>query len=114
MKEVGVNKFVKRELERCRVGLPYWDNDTTEIIIPYGDTAINDDTHEIVIKNYIINEPANFTLSYDWNNGTVPPETNMQVKFVDTKGKMTKVDGIGITTNVRWSGWLPNKGFEVI
>ena len=112
-----MNKFVKKELEKCKVKLPEWNDDTTQIVIPlYSENEdINSKSEYIInIKNYIINEPPNFTLSYDWNSGTVPPETSMKVKYVDYKGKMTKIDGIGTTTNVHWSGWLPNKSFEVV
>ena len=112
-----MNKFVKKELEKCRIGLPTWDDNTTQLVIPLhsDDGELNTKSEYIIqIKNYIINEPPNFTLSMDWNLGTVPPETQMKVKYVDNKGKMTKVDGVGLTTNIHWSGWLPNKSFEVI
>ncbi len=112
-----MNKFVKQELEKCKVSLPLWDETTTQLVIPlYSDDNMTNVEPEylIQIKNYIVNEPPNFTLSIDWNLGTTPPETQMRVKYVDTKGKMTKVDGVGVTTNTHWSGWLPNKSFEVI
>lgn len=111
-----MNKFVKQQLERCRISLPSWNEDTTQLIIPkYLTQQINSSNEfTIEIKNYILNEPPNFTLSHDWNNDTVPPETHMYVVYVDTKGKMTKVQGRGVTTNIPWVGWLPNKSFEVI
>lgn len=112
-----MNKFVKEQLQKCKVPLPPWDNDTTQLIIPLHITyAESELTNEVVIdiKNYIITEPPNFTLSHDWNNDTVPPEHQMKVKYVDTRGKMTKVSGRGITTNIPWEGWLPNKSFEVV
>lgn len=111
-----MNKFVKKELQKCRLSLPKWDNDTTQLVIPLhnSQSELSDTIVEITIKNYIINEPPNFTLSTDWNGGTTPPENQMRVRYIDTKGKMTKVSGVGINTNIHWEWWLPNKSFEVL
>lgn len=111
-----MNKFIKQQLEKCRVPLCSWDDTTMQLLIPrYSTEQINSAAEfTIEIKNYIINEPPGFTLSADWNNCTVPPERTMKVQFVDTKGRMTKISGVGVTTNIYWSGWLPNKGFEVV
>ena len=77
-----MNKFVVKELQKCRVPLPKWDNDTTQLVIPLHSSesdAMSDGIFDISIKNYIIHEPPNFTLSIDWNMGTVPPESKMRV-----------------------------------
>ena len=111
-----MNKFVERELNRCRVNLPEWNSDTTHLVIPFGIELPSQDGNKeyvISIKNYILHEPPNFTLSENWNHGTVPPEQFMTVKFVDKRGKLTKVSGVGNRTGIEWSGWLPDKGFEV-
>ena len=97
--------------------MPEWDSDTTTLIIPYKDNLLipnNNDKIKIEIKRYILIEPDTFTLSKDWNNGTIPPEKYMWVNYVDRRGKMLKVSGTGETTNIFWEGWLPEKGFEVI
>lgn len=112
-----MNPFIKKQLQKCRTPLPEWDDSTTQLVIPLHTTYTeNSQKSEVMIniQQYIINEPPNFTLSHDWNNDTVPPETQMKVKYVSTRGKMTKVSGRGITTNIPWEGWLPNKSFEVL
>ena len=111
-----MNKIVQEQLSKCKTPLPNWNNSTTEMVV-----GVNSPTTvlsvgsklKIKIANYIINEPPNFTLSTNWNCGTVPPETVMEVSVIDTLGKMVRVDGVGVTTNKTWSGWLPRKGFEI-
>ena len=114
-----MNKFIKEQLNKCNIELPSWDESTTQLIIPSYSEHIdrgykNNPEYDIYIQNYVIMEPPDFTLSHQWNNDTVPPENKMHVKIVDTRGKMTKVAGRGITTNIPWEGWLPNKSFNVI
>ena len=111
-----MNKFVKQQLMNCNVELPYWDDNTLSIYIQkrtYKNISC-DKVYNIKIKNYILEEPSDFTLSIDWNKGTKPPEENMLVKFIDTKGKMKLVNGVGKTTGIMWEGWLPEKGFKVV
>lgn len=69
--------------------------------------------YNVEVANYIINEPPNFTLSCNWNNGTVPPETNLNIQVLDIQGNMIKVDAIGVSTNKVWEGWLPKKSIVV-
>lgn len=111
-----MNKFIKEQLKNCRVNLPYWDDKTTELFIPKNQQHMTtpDARCEIKIKPYVINEPDNFTLSIDWNNGTTPPEEYMVVKLIDNKGKMTRVQGIGKNTGIMWEGWLPEKCFRLM
>lgn len=115
-----MNKFVKQQLAKCRVVLPPYDDNTTHMVIPFKTNTIptqtinTSDKFTIEIKDYIINEPSNFTLSSNWNGGTRPPEHNMIVRYVETRGKMVLVEGTGINTNIYWKGWLPQKGFDVI
>ena len=109
-----MNKFIQEQLKQCNVPITPWDNDTTQIVIPLNVQV--DDSHNmlkrIYIKNYILNEPSNFTLSHDWNNDTLPPENRMWVKVIETRGKMIKVEGKGLTSEIPWTGWLPQAGFE--
>lgn len=112
-----MNKFIKEQLNKCRVKLPEWNDNTTEIIISNNNESsvvVNSGTIHIMIENYIINEPNTFTLSKDWNNNTVPPEHEMFVEILDKRGKMTRVKGVGINSNTPWEGWLPEKGFRII
>lgn len=115
-----MNKFIKQQLNKCRTILPHWDDDTTHMIIECKNNSISGESlntnkeYIIEIKDYIIHEPENFTLSSNWNSGTVPPEKTMRIKYLRVMGKMIQVQGVGITTNIYWTGWLPQKGFEVI
>lgn len=115
-----MNERIKKQLEKCRVQLPPYTDSTTYFIIPGNSQVKTAQTNVeaskkyiIEIKDYIIHEPETFTLSSNWNHGTKPPEYIMSVKYVDSRGKMIMVEGTGVTTNVYWKGWLPQKGFEV-
>lgn len=112
-----MNKFIKEQLKKCRIVLPDWDDNTTEMIISTKQqkSVINQSGNlHISIENYIINEPATFTLSSNWNGGTKPPENEMIIKIINQTGKMYKVSGTGISTNIYWEGWLPEKGFKIV
>ena len=112
-----MNKFIEKELMKCRVPLDSWSSTTLHLTVPLEGKVKQSLTKSQVtidIKKYIINEPPNFTLSATWNKGTVPPERNMIVDIVDNRGKMIKVEGKGVTTGISWSGWLPQKGFEIL
>lgn len=121
MKEPVMNKFIRQQLKKCRLPLPEWDDKTTTLVIPMNTsgtsvyTSNSNKNFEIQIKDYIINEPRNFTLSSNWNNGTKPPEhVLINVNYISTVGKMSKIGGTGKTTGIYWEGWLPEKGFEII
>lgn len=112
-----MNKFIKEQLLKCKVKLPDWNDRTTELVINSSHNAVTRDVHSgsfsIRIKNYIINEPSNFTLSSNWNGGTKPPEENMVVDILEKRGKMYKVKGVGVSSQITWEGWLPEKGFTI-
>ena len=112
-----MNKFIKEQLNKCTITLPEWDDNTTELVISNKPVStvknISGNLH-IYIENYIINEPATFTLSSNWNGGTKPPENEMVVNVINQSGKMYKVSGEGLTTKTHWEGWLPQKGFRVL
>lgn len=112
-----MNKFIKEQLKKCKTKLPDWNDNTTELFISikskHSDINQSGNLH-IKIENYIINEPSTFTLSSNWNGGTKPPENEMIVEIINKAGKMYKVKGFGINTNINWEGWLPEKGFEIL
>lgn len=112
-----MNRFIKEQLDKCRVQLPKYDDSTTHLYIPR-DTPVEEiqekKPEKIYIMGYVINEPPSFNLSEQWNNNTVPPENVMEVTVIETRGKMIKVKGKGVTTGEEWCGWLPQKGFKYI
>lgn len=103
-----MNKFIKKELDK--LGIIY-DDTTLQLNIPANSLKRTANTKytQISLPDYIIHEPQGFTLSYDWNHGTTPPEKRMKVKFLNKRGKMVEIDGFGYITNVPWHGWLPEK-----
>lgn len=119
-----MNKFVKQELEKLNDILPYWDENTTHLVISnrsgvayYRDKEYSikaGNRFTIKIENYIINQPPNFLLAENWNGGTVPPEEILDVEVIQIMGKMTKVKAVGKCTRISWEGWLPNKSFKIV
>lgn len=115
-----MNNFTLRELEKIEHLLPInWRNSTHFVISPISGVYTNHthkigDKFTIKLENYIINQPPNFSLSENWNHGTVPPEEILDIEIIDIMGKMTKVKAVGKCTNIAWEGWLPNKGFKII
>lgn len=116
-----MNKIIKEQLHKCRIAnIPSFDDNTTNLII----TKLNANTqqldwqeqhcYEITIENYIIYEPPNFTLSSNWNNGTKPDDTQLNVFVKKIMGKMINVDACGVNTKTSWSGWLPKGGCKLI
>ena len=64
-----MNKFIKKELEKCRIKLPEYNDDTTYLFIPRNEDVKNLEELKInhfylfEVADYIINEPPTFTLS---------------------------------------------------
>lgn len=113
-----INKFTLRELEKIQHLLPTNWRETTHFNVGCVDnipkSSINvGDKFTIKIENYIINQPENFSLSENWNHGTVPPEEILDIEVLQLMGKMTKVKAVGKCTRIAWEGWLPNKSFKI-
>ena len=115
-----MNKFTKRELQKLEnLITDEWDDTTTHFVISRDVNSANPskfnagDEFTIRLESYIINQPPNFTLSENWNNGTVPPEEILDVTVIQVMGKMIKVRAVGKCTRIFWEGWLPSKGFKI-
>lgn len=115
-----MNKFTARELNKIKETIPIeFDDTTTHIIIPCVENRkVNTynigDKFSIRLESYIRNQPPNFTLAENWNQGTVPPEDYLDITIVKTAGKMIGVKAIGKNSGEKWEGWLPSKGFMVL
>lgn len=112
-----MNKEIKLELNKCKIAnIPEYDEDTLEITILKHNSLdiIENHYYTINIDDYIINEPDNFTLSSNWNNGTKPPENTVRAKIEKIMGKMIKVNCIGVNSGKVWSGWLPRKSVDIV
>lgn len=112
-----INKFTLQELEKIEDLLPNnWIKSTHFIIESINNRKSSIEVGNkftIKIENYIINQPPNFSLSENWNGGTVPPEEILDIEIIQVMGKMTKVKAVGKCTKIQWEGWLPNKSFKI-
>lgn len=119
-----MNKIIKRELEKVRVELPDYDDNTTSIFIPKSvkNDIVIGSNYLIKVKSYIINEPPGFTLSTNWNNGVTPKEQFLSGTLVNVMGKMYQFNCNGynfstkeIIDSSKYIGlWLPKESFEVV
>lgn len=111
-----MNKDLLNELQKCKVAtIPNIEEENEIIINKYNNIdLIKGFYYNIKIEDYIINEPADFTLSSNWNRGTKPPENILSIKVEDIQGKMIKVDAIGKESKKIWQGWLPKKAIKIL
>lgn len=121
-----MNPIIKRELANCRVAeIPNFEEDTVDLFIPKstGNRASIYQVHKcylVELEDYILNPPPDFTLSSNWNKGTIPPSKYMKVEIAQVMGKMIRIVGCGydiITRtdmNTVWEGWVPQKGMKLL
>ena len=119
-----MNEVVKAELEKIRVPMSDYDDNTTFIRIPKqgNNELIINRSYIIKVQDYIVNEPAGFTLSSNWNKG-VKPETNyLFVQVLNKLGTMMQFNAWGYDIrfgntieNMFYEGlWLPIESIEII
>ena len=124
-----MNPVIKRELEKVRIPLPEYDDNTTLITILRKTIEDQVKTFPIVVSNcyliqladYVLNEPPNFTLSANWNGGVVPKSKYLKVQITKVMGKMIQVDGSGFdmltqadTSDAYIGLWLPLASIGVV
>lgn len=116
-----MDKIIKEQLNKCKVAnIPFFDDNTTEIIIQRGDNAIIKDDlilnhyYKIEVEDYIIKPYDGFNLASNWNNGVVPKDKVMNCEITQIMGKMIRVEAVGVNTNNSWSGWLPRKSIHIL
>ena len=119
-----MNKKIKEQLDKCNVILPFYDNNTLELLIPKGSSfkqllLFSDELeigkeYIIRVERYITNPPEGFDLHINWNSGSIPTDSLMNIKVDQIMGKMVKVSAIGINDNKFWSGWLPKKSINIV
>lgn len=124
-----MNPVVKRELEKVRIPLPDYDDNTTLITILRKTAEEQVKTFPIIVGNcyliqladYVLNEPPNFTLSANWNSGVVPKSKYMKIQITKVMGKMIQIDGSGydvlnqVDLNDAYIGlWLPLASIGVV
>lgn len=119
-----MNNLIKDQLKDCKHALlPYWDDDTTEIVIRKGDIKreLKFDVglyFQIEIPDSLVHPTEESTLAKNWNGNTTPPSTIFNCVVQQVMGKMVKVDGVGViggvATNLRWNGWLPIGSVKIL
>lgn len=115
-----MNKFIKEQLDKCRIQLPEYDDNTTHLLINRNQDIVAIENLQVggnylfELADYVINEPPSFTLSSNWNKGTKPPEKVVMCSVQEIMGKMIKVLAIGQSTNTQWIGYLPRKAIKVL
>ena len=124
-----MNKFIKKELEKIRAEYTPYDDSTTAIHFYKSRTGAPVSNQEfvvgtkyrIMIENYILHEPQNFTLSSNWNNGIIPKSKILEGKLIDIKGNMLQWDLIGfdddkqcIKDDIYRGLWLPKESITIL
>ena len=121
-----INPLIKAQLNNCRVAqIPEFSEDDTVIHITRGsDITITPyqigKCYLVELADYIINPPADYTLSANWNQGRVPTHKHYKCQVLNVMGKMVRIFGSGYDIindtddlNV-WDGWVPQKGIKII
>lgn len=119
-----MNSLIKQQLEKCKVAqVPSFNETDTEIFIPKKQpepTVQVNKYYLIELEDYILHEPDGFTLSANWNRGSVPTCKHYIALITQSMGKMFKTECTGYdvssqsTLEKQWKGWLPREGFHII
>ena len=115
-----MNKFIKEQLNKCRIAkIPSFDDDTVEIFVNklYNNKKLEfelNHEYDIEVEDYIIHPYSGFTLHDNWNNGIIPTDKNMHILITKDIGKMICVQAIGLNDKKAWGGWLPKKSCKIV
>lgn len=96
-----MNKFIKEQLNKTKILLPKFDDNTTNIFIPKSNNIVSSSDlllghcYLLYLEDYIVHEPAGFSLSANWNNGTTPNENKVKAKVMQDMGKMVRLYTMG-------------------
>ena len=123
-----MNIFIKKELEKIKANMSYYDDSTTHIHIDKRSSNNNQVEdfevglkYRIMIEDYILEEPSNFTLSSNWNNGVKPVSKILEGTLKKIQGNMLQWDLVGFDENLQCEKsdkyidlWLPKKSITVL
>lgn len=123
-----MNDIMKKQLASCKIcQLPYYDDGTTELIIPLytpdaKQVVIEENKYYIVqLSRSILTPCENDTLQTNWNRGIKPISEFLLVIRTNQVGDMVQFDACGwdsqtqhAKADVYTSLWLPRTGFKVI
>lgn len=120
MKE-KMNKFIQKQLENINIDIPYFDDNTTHLIIShqksnkkYSNEFIIGDTCNIRVQKYVLDPSYNYSLYKNWNCETVPPEEDLIAKVIQINGNMIKFICTGKITKEQWEGWLTKDSIQIV
>lgn len=118
-----MNRNIKKELEKVRIKLPDYDDNTTTLFIPKAGNSFRiGGTYIIKVPNYILNEPDGFTLSANWNQGRKPKIPTLYAQYIKKLGSMIQFNIYGwdeqnkviIETDYYKDFWLPEESITII
>ena len=118
-----MNNTIKKELEKVRIKLPDYNDDTIKMFIPKGGNTFRiGGTYLIRIPNYILNEPDGFTLSTNWNQGRKPRTNILYAQYIKKLSTMIQFNLYGwneqtqsvIETDYYKDFWLPEESITII
>ena len=114
-----------KQLEKLNLpNKPQYDENTTHLVFPKQESILHKEdskfvlngVYKIVIANYIVNPPPDFTLDTDWNKGKKILDTTLLIQVTQIAGKMIRFTGRGYnfntdtTNNNFYDGmWIPAK-----
>ena len=120
-----MNKLIMKQLGKLNIpNKPEYDDSTTHLVFPRrSDVVEKDDTtfvlngvYKIVLANYIVSPPPNFTLDTDWNKGKHISDTTLLIQVTQIAGKMIRFTGRGYNFNTDTTNnnfydnmWIPAK-----
>ena len=120
-----MNKIIQKQLEKLtKTRNFHFDDSTTHLVferitedvnVPDSSFVVNG-VYKIVIANYIVNPPPNFTLDIDWNKGKKITDTTLFIQINQIAGKMIRFTGRGYkfdtdktNDNFYENMWIPAK-----
>lgn len=118
-----MNNTIKKELEKVRVRLPEYNDNTTTMFIPKSGNPFRiGGSYLIKVPDYIINEPPNFTLSSNWNQGRKPVRNILYAQYIQKLGSMIQFNLYGwdtisnkvIETEFYKDFWLPEESITIL
>lgn len=120
-----MNKVIQKQLEKlAKTRNFHFDDSTTHLVferitedvnVPDSSFVVNG-VYKIVIANYIVNPPPNFTLDTNWNKGKKITDTTLFIQINQIAGKMIRFTGRGYkfdtdktNDNFYENMWIPAK-----
>lgn len=120
-----MNKLIRQQLEKLNLpNKPLYDDLTTHLVFPKQDKEtvyenspfVVNGVYKIVVANYIVNPPPDFTLDTDWNRGRHIEDTTLLIQITQLAGKMLRFTGRGYNFNTDTTNdnfydqmWIPAK-----